>query len=428
MLSINSSSNYYNNFNSFYNQNSIKRNNNLSSMDSFVNMLSSQNNKYQQNLSILTQFNKDSKDFYSNFNDKFSDLKASSNKLKQYGSNSVFNPMGYGSSDNSIVSIKNSKFYDSGSLDISVNKIAQAQTTTTSSLKSSDKNLTGKNNFNLNIDSKVREFNFDFSASTTNKQAMQEIVSKVNDAKIGVTAKIVQKNGNSSLEFKSNKTGKESAFTASFSDKLDTKLSLTTSQKAEDAEYTVDNKKFTSQTNEINLGNGAVTAILKKEGNVTIEKATTNNTNTIDAIKEFTKDYNSVLSFLNENSNKSNAISNLAYSFGTTKFSTKSLSKIGIDVDSKGNLSVDETKLSSVLENNPDSVKNLLGGSSGFASTTYSKTNKAIINSQNLYTEPKINNTKYYNGYTYQNILDNNNNKFNFSNMYSGGLFLNYLI
>lgn len=425
MYGINTSSNfynYYNNYNNIFGVSTSKSK--YYNTNRIYDLIYSQNNKYQQNLNTLKQYNKDATKFYSNFNDKFADLKLSSNKLKSYSSSSVLNPIGYESDNNDVISLNSSKTYDGKKLDVNVSQVATSQTTTSNAYKSDSKSdfELKKGSIAFDINDSTYTFNLKFGKNTTNKSAMEQIASQVNSARIGITANVIDKDGKSSLEFKSNKTGENSQFTAIFEGDLKG-INLNESQKAQDAKYTVNGKDYTSESNEITLEDGSISATLKSAGTAKIQKGERNNQNIIDSVKEFAKDYNDVLSFLDNNSDKSREIDNLSYSYKMTRFSSNTLSKIGIEVDNKGRLNVDDKKLNSALEEDFNNVKNLLGGTSGLASTTYTKTNRAIINSQNLYPEPKLNNYKQYNGYTYSNF--NNFNSFN--NLYSSGIFLNFL-
>jgi len=112
---INMSSTLYNNsnknVNSLYNNlnksaNSLfnktnNYNNNLNSIDNFSNFTET----YSKKISVLQKYTTDSKEFYSEFVGKFTDLKKSSNALKAAGSNSVFKANTYGSDDTNVVSI-----------------------------------------------------------------------------------------------------------------------------------------------------------------------------------------------------------------------------------------------------------------------------------------------------------------------------------
>lgn len=412
--------NIYNNYNRVFNFKINNKNNVYSNINKVYNALYKQNEKYQQNMKALAKYQKESQEFYSDFDDKFSELKTSSNRLKAYSINSAFDPKGYASTDRDVISVTDSKMYDGNEYFIDVEKIAKSQITSTENLKSDSKNLSGKSSITLKSDFKTYNFEFEFSNDTTNGEAIQQIADRINSSNVNVKANLVQKDGKSNIEFVSKNTGEKNAFDISFGGKLQN-VSVNTVQNAQSAQYSINDVKLKSESNNITFGNGAITAVLKSEGNSNLVKDAKNDKDIIESIKDFTDDYNEVLSFLNRNSDKSDAIDNLAYSYGMTRFSRNSLSQIGIDVDNKGNLTIDEKRLESALSENPSKVKELIASSSGLASTAYAKTNKAMISSKDLYTPPELNNYRQYNGYTYQNRLIN-------SNMYLNGMFLNYMI
>ena len=136
------------------------------------------------------------------------------------------------------------------------------------------------------------------------------------------------------------------------------------------------------------------------------------------AIKKFADSYNKTLSFLNENKDVSTAVSDLAYSFATTRFQSGALSKIGIAVDMNGALSVNESKLSQALKQNPQDVEKILGGASGIASNAYGKTVNAMNNSRNLYPQSV--------GVSYSNYMYGRDQSY--VNAYTNGMFLSSLI
>lgn len=87
MLSRMSSLNYSNNYMSTLS----RTNNNSNYADTLLNnLLSRKQNDYVNNIKQYTEYNKSSKEFYNEFNEKFTDLKEASSKLKSYSADSVF--------------------------------------------------------------------------------------------------------------------------------------------------------------------------------------------------------------------------------------------------------------------------------------------------------------------------------------------------
>ena len=81
----------------------------------------------------------------------------------------------------------------------------------------------------------------------------------------------------------------------------------------------------------------------------------------ISAVKSFVRDYNSALSYLNENRNMSNKISALASTFNDTEELSVALKEIGITISSSGKLSINEEILQNAIERDPNAVTSLLG-------------------------------------------------------------------
>lgn len=114
-------------------------------------------------------------------------------------------------------------------------------------------------------------------------------------------------------------------------------------------------------------------------------------TDIIDSVKNFASDYNGAVNFFNDNAKISTKIASLATSFSAPKYNGNALESIGVNVDSKGRLSIDEAKLSSALTADADKVGELLG-QKGLASQALNKVTSSVANSTNLIPFPKISN------------------------------------
>ena len=104
----------------------------------------------------------------------------------------------------------------------------------------------------------------------------------------------------------------------------------------------------------------------------------------ISAVKNFVRDFNATLSYLNENSSMSNKISALASNFSGSEELSASLKEIGIDISSYGKLTVNEPILKSAIERNPEAVSELLGNG-GLAGQLDRVLNLANYQSENLF-------------------------------------------
>lgn len=113
------------------------------------------------------------------------------------------------------------------------------------------------------------------------------------------------------------------------------------------------------------------------------EISSQNSDGRLESVQNFVRDYNSAVSYLNENRGISNRVSALANNFGSDENLTRSLSNIGIDVNSSGELSVNETALANALDEDAEGVGALLG-SQGLAGQLDRSVNLANSQSENL--------------------------------------------
>jgi len=111
------------------------------------------------------------------------------------------------------------------------------------------------------------------------------------------------------------------------------------------------------------------TSDLKKD---TVDK----NASIINAVEKFATNYNDTVTFLKNNSEKSQKISDLAESYvNIVKYNKSTLSEIGVNVDANGKLTIDKDKLTNVIRDNKNAVRNAFGNSiSGVANKVYNKT------------------------------------------------------
>ena len=426
----------YNNYNSFLVSTSSLYNNSNNNVDSVYNKTNNYNNTlndfsvssiynnktYAKKLSELQSYTNDSKEFYSDFVDKFSDLKKSSNALKSYGTSSVFKEGTYGSSDTSVVSATNSNSINTTDYKVEVSQMATGKAITYNELSSAGNELVKDGS--ISIDNGKNSYTFDVNTENAlnNKDAMNKIAETVNKADVGVKATVVESNGKSSLKLQSTTTGEDSKLAVTYGSDLNNSISVKTTEAGKNAKYKVNDVDYTSESNSVNLSS-TVKATLNGIGKAQISSDNVDSKKIVDAVNKFASDYNKVVSFLDKNSNKSTKIESLSDSFEGIKYSKNSLSEIGITVGDDGKLSVNQDKLKSVVGNDYKKVKNIFGGSSGIASETYNKVQESMNNSKNLYPSFKLSSgdTSIY--------ASNNSNIIysQYNSIYSSGLFLNSL-
>lgn len=93
----------------------------------------------------------------------------------------------------------------------------------------------------------------------------------------------------------------------------------------------------------------------------------------ISAVKDFAKAYNSAISFLESNSDRSSTVVRQLNSLKNALTTEDAMARIGLSFDKSGNLEVDEEKLKKTLNQNYNSVKDIMGGQFGLAERAASK-------------------------------------------------------
>ncbi len=108
----------------------------------------------------------------------------------------------------------------------------------------------------------------------------------------------------------------------------------------------------------------------------------------LDAVKEFIGNYNDSLDFLKSNSAVSPRVERTAANFADTTYRASLYQSIGINVESGGTLSIDESKLADAIANDPDKVSSILG-SNGLAGKAEQHVDTANGQRNNLFPTAK---------------------------------------
>lgn len=405
-----------NNVNSVYN----KTNNNNTSNNFSIS--SSYKDTYAKKLSELQSYTSDSKEFYSDFVDKFSELKRSSNSLKSYGSSSVFKEGSYGSNDANVVSTTSTNSYYTSDYKIEVSQLATGKSISYNELSSTGNDLVKHGNISINNGKSSYNFDVNTENALNNKDAIKKIAETVNKANIGVNATTVEKDGKVSLRLQATTTGENSKLTVAFGSDLSNAISVKATEEGKNAKYKVNDVDYTSESNNVKLSS-TINASLNSIGKVKISSDNVDSKKIVDAVKQFANDYNKTVNLLDKNSSKSTKLEDLADSFKSIKDSNSSLSEIGIAIGNDGKFSINEDKLKSAVNSDYKKVKNIFSGSSGIVNQTYNKVQNAMNNSKNLYP-----NFQFSSGDS--SIYSSNNSNVIYSQynlVYSSGLFLNSL-
>ncbi len=304
-------------------------------------------------------------------------LSSKAKKLTLTDMHSVFNDRSAISSDSNVLT---ASAYDvlspdtgaeEASYNISVAQIAQNQENIGLELNKADAsgvNL-GTNTYNINVNGQDYELSIEVMDGDTNEAVLQKMATAVNEAGIGVTAKVVAGSGaeTQQLVISSDNTGLAAAF--SVSDISGNAIAATAveivSSEAQDAQYTIDGTGYTSGSNTISLDDGMVTVNLKGVGESTLEIAPDANTvkNTISAL---VSEINALVGFLESNSDyiKDEVLSSVnAY----IDDHHSKLETFGITLGDDGKLGIDNTKLTEAIDQNPAGIKETFAGFDGLA-------------------------------------------------------------
>ena len=120
-----------------------------------------------------------------------------------------------------------------------------------------------------------------------------------------------------------------------------------------------------------------------EDGSVMDKKMSDATDDVVDATKDFIDQLNGTISFLSKNSGHSATVAFQRASLQRTIPSDKALAKIGISVNTKGELSMDEDKFREALQKDPELVKDLLGGQFGMAERAGDKATQILDMSVN---------------------------------------------
>lgn len=237
---------------------------------------------------------------------------------------------------------------------IDVSKIASAQINEGNELKSNSSSLYYSKANNITItdnNGKAHSFSYSPKITETDSKALSNIAQKINKANIGVTASVEtdEKNKTSKLVLKGSKVGEENSF--SVSGNLAEAIGINNvKQNASDAVYSINGEEKTSSSNEIKIDKD-LTVNLKK---ATDETATISfgkpKLDTINAARSLVNAFNGMAhaAYSSDDSGAEklgNRLASLAKNYGA------SLARIGVSLNSKGYLEIDEDKMDKAAEN-----------------------------------------------------------------------------
>jgi len=246
------------------------------------------------------------------------------------------------------------------SLSVDVMQVAQSQQNrgsafTGNALATSAGFTTGANQISINVGNSRFDFNFNVTSTDTVRQVQDRIAAAINNRNIGVTASVSTEGSGtgqtSALTLQSAQTGAtvqgQPNFTVSGANNVASVLGVdSVTRQAQNAEFRVNRNGFsgnvqTSRTNNVDLGSG-ISATLRETGSTQITFAPDEDRQ-MQSFRDMVSAVNGML-----DSASGGASGRLQRELvNTIRSSSASLSRIGINVDRGGFLSIDERRFRS---------------------------------------------------------------------------------
>lgn len=376
----------------------------------------------------------DSISYLKNYSSSMSDLMNSANALRGSNKAGVANQLSVSSSDQTVMDASNRfKLTSPTTYEVNVSQLAKAQTNTSDAVSSSAKatgdismQITG-NGGNINVQVSSLDAN---GKQKSNSQMLSEAAAQVNKAGAGVKASVITKDGKSSLQLESVKTGSENSFNVSGSFAQNGGMSNVT-QAAQNASYTVTEngatKSYTSATNNIRLGTGKIDATLKKEGTATLTVGQ-DPQQTVSAMEKFVASYNNTVNLLSKNTDKgSGTVRQLEKLQSYVPGSKEGMDRMGLSFNKDGTLSLDKTKLSKNLAEDPSLTKDLISGASGLAQRAFSTAQSASTSTVGSLIGNSLASAQYSQATDSINMMSSfsRSGAYNMMNLYASGMLLN---
>lgn len=383
-----------------------------------------------------TAANSGTVNFLKQYNTAMTDLLSSANSLMNSNSSGVANDLSATSSDTSIADASiQYKPREAKTFSLDVQQLAQAQQNNSNEVRGGQ---AATDNMDFKIESaqgRVINVNvnatYDDGTAKTNRQMLKEAASQINSANGNVRAKVIEKDGNVSLQISGKETGLHNAFTVSGDFGAAQGMDQETTS-AQNAEYTVtENGRTTyhaSDTNSIGLDLGRIGVQLKDTGSVQISTAP-DTKKIVSGVEDLVKSYNSAIELLNANSGRGSGVERQLRNLLMGIAPEKSLDLIGISTNKDGTLKVDTETLTKKLNEDPTLTREIISGANGMASRAYNKATGGL----------EANSVSLVNNDLKSAEIDSVTNEFNFMNMfarsgaynmnnyYALGLMVNYL-
>lgn len=257
-----------------------------------------------------------------------------------------------------------------GQYSVEVTQLATAQKDVSSAFATGTTFGDGSLSFSVAGDASTHEI------SISDGDSLAQVSAKINAGNFGVTASIISATDGDHLILSSNKTGAGNTFSftrtgaaaSSGTVQIETK-NATLSVEAKNAEMTIDGLTVSSSTNTFSNAINGLTFTALDKGQSTINVSTDSDKIT-SAVQSFVDAYNAVVSYIKTNSSydattkTGQALSGdstartILSTLNSTRTTTpgalssatlKSLTDLGVSIDSSGLMSLDKTKLTSAI-------------------------------------------------------------------------------
>ena len=216
----------------------------------------------------------------------------------------------------------------------------------------------GANKFSINIGGKETEFSVNVAEGDSNSVVQQKMADAINAAGIGVKATVEKDSTGASSMLKLESAGignnDNNKFTVTdITGDLAKKTGVgQVTREARDAVYSVDGgAKRTSQSNNVDLGNGLNVTFNKASGKDITISAGKDTSYAKSAVESFVKSYNDLYAEAAQKTNDPKAQNLATKMVNTSKIYFGSLSSIGIGFDGDGKMTLDTARLDEAAEN-----------------------------------------------------------------------------
>lgn len=317
--------------------------------DSLLNMYSNIAGASSSNNSNSSETSKSAGSYVVDIKEQSGDILSTLNSLTAKGSKSLFNQVN-GVSDSKAVSVEYSGNEKAESFTVDVSQLASTQRNEGSSLRSEAAVMDGSSLSITGSDGTVKSFYASGGIFATNESVQNELAEKINKSGMGIKATVEkdEKKGTSRLVLESNKTGIENGFSVS-GDLAQTLGINTATQDAKDAVFKINGEEMTASTNKVKLNNTTninLNSTTTESANITFER---NDLKSINATRELVNNFNALMDTAKD-FNDSGADKLISQLKGVAKTYKSGLSSIGISMNSKGYLEIDEDKMKEAAE------------------------------------------------------------------------------